>query len=71
MIPACMGGFCHVRNRCERHTTDKREHVAERLCARGEEGAYRLISFRPIGDWERTVAPSMLRAPSPFDGVFA
>lgn len=70
-IPACMGGFCKVRDRCERHNTDKRDVIAERLCSVGDEGSYRLISIRKVGDWERTIAPSLLRAPSPFDGVFA
>lgn len=70
MTPSCMGGFCQVRDRCERHNTDNRTHVAERLCKPGEEGQYRLISLRAVGDWERTAVSSLLRAPSPFDGVF-
>ena len=37
MIPACMGGWCGLRNRCERHLTADREVVAERLCDRGDE----------------------------------
>ena len=35
MTPACLGGWCAVRDRCERHITDDREIVAERLCERG------------------------------------
>ena len=71
MIPACLGGWCSFRDRCERHTTDDREHVAERLCAKGEEGAYRLISFRSVGEWERTTNAGLLRSAQPFDGIAA
>lgn len=71
MTPACMGGWCAVRARCERHTTDDREVVAERLCERGEEGNYRLISIKHVGAWEREAQPTMFRAAEPFDGIAA
>jgi hypothetical protein len=66
-MPACLGGWCRVRDRCERHITDHREHVVERLCDRGDEGQYRLISIRSVGDWERPMLPSLLRPAEPFD----
>lgn len=36
-LPACMGGLCLQRDHCLRHLTDNRQHVVERLCARGQE----------------------------------
>ena len=71
MTPACMGGWCTVRDRCERHVTDDREIVAERLCERGEEGNYRLISIKHVGAWERDPLPTLFRAAEPFDGIAA
>ena len=36
MTPACMGGWCPVRDRCERHITEDRREVSERLCPKDE-----------------------------------
>lgn len=36
-IPACMGGWCAVRDRCQRHLQTDRGIVAERLCPKGGE----------------------------------
>jgi hypothetical protein len=36
-LPACMGGFCNVREQCQQHLTDNRRFVVERLCQRGQE----------------------------------
>lgn len=36
-LPACMGGMCSHRDHCQRHVTDHREFVVERLCTRGRE----------------------------------
>ena len=36
-LPACMGGLCIKRDRCQRHLTDDRRHVVERMCERGNE----------------------------------
>ena len=34
-LPACMGGWCHFRDRCGRHVAIDRENVSERLCSVG------------------------------------
>lgn len=36
-LPSCMGGNCSHRDHCQRHLTEHREHVVERLCMRGQE----------------------------------
>ena len=36
-LPACMGGFCPCRDRCQLHLKDNRREVSERLCVKGEE----------------------------------
>lgn len=36
LIVACMGGWCHVRDRCAHHHSPSRV-VSERLCERGRE----------------------------------
>lgn len=36
-LPACMGGWCPVRDRCAQHLTMSRRVVVERLCERGNE----------------------------------
>lgn len=39
-IPACLGGFCVLRDMCLHHVAPaSREAPAERLCKRGHEGA--------------------------------
>ena len=35
-LPACMGGWCKVRDRCAQHLLADRSTVAERLCPKGE-----------------------------------
>lgn len=43
---ACMGGFCHLREKCEHHhSPDQYEDSAERLCAPGAE---RTMFFVPV-----------------------
>lgn len=34
-VPACMGGWCTVRDRCAMHCCADRSEVAERLCMPG------------------------------------
>lgn len=36
-LPACMGGWCTVRDRCAQHLTMARRVVVERMCERGHE----------------------------------
>lgn len=36
-LPSCMGGNCSHRDHCQRHITEHRKHVVERLCMRGQE----------------------------------
>ena len=36
-LPACMGGWCHFRDRCGRHVAIDRKNVSERLCPVGNE----------------------------------
>lgn len=36
-LPACMGGWCTVRDRCAQHLTMSRRVVVERMCERGNE----------------------------------
>jgi hypothetical protein len=37
-LPACMGGWCQMRDQCARHVTPSRSgEVSERLCRRGAE----------------------------------
>ena len=36
-LPACMGGLCRHRDHCQRHLTEHRDFVVERLCQRGHE----------------------------------
>lgn len=59
MTPACMGGWCSFRDRCERHTTDDRAVVAERLCERGEER----VEFLGV------IPAALTRAPARLPGV--
>lgn len=57
---SCMGGFCHLRERC-RYYWAGREGLKpyERLCRPGEDGASDVVPIRilwPVGSWERAVA---------------
>ena len=38
LLRACMGGWCHLRDRCQHHTTPFRGNPAERLCVPGFDG---------------------------------
>ena len=33
--PACLGGWCHRRDRCQHHHADDRRHTVERMCQPG------------------------------------
>lgn len=44
--PACMGGWCHVRDRCALHLQADRREPAERVCGHGRSDA-----FTPIVAW--------------------
>lgn len=39
-ITACMGGFCHRRDRCEHYAATSRRVVVERLCEPGRSDAF-------------------------------
>ena len=52
---ACMGGWCGLRDECERHTTDDRARAVERLCEPGMDGILEdapIRFHRPPGAWE-------------------
>lgn len=40
---SCMGGWCHIRDTCRRHTMEIRSLPIERLCEQGETDAYEMI----------------------------
>lgn len=44
MIVTCMGGWCHVRDRCAHHYSDS-HIIAERLCPKGESQP---VEIRPL-----------------------
>lgn len=49
-MKSCMGGFCHLRDKCPHHTESDRVNPVERLCIRGSDGI-RLIeaaAFRTV-----------------------
>lgn len=41
----CMGGFCKLRDNCERYTQSYRFEPKERICKPGESNAYRPMQF--------------------------
>jgi hypothetical protein len=45
---ACLGGFCHLREKCaHHHSPDRYEDPSERLCTPGAE---RAMFFVPVAD---------------------
>lgn len=45
--PACMGGWCQQRDKCERHQQDDRRRVSERLCPPGAERPVEFANPKP------------------------
>lgn len=71
-LPACMGGWCRIRDACPRYHANSVVEPAERLCDAGKDGClsgYPVIVRRPVGSWERPMVPSMLRPADPFDSL--
>lgn len=71
-LPACMGGWCHVRESCPRYQAQTGVDPVERLCEPGRDGfvyGYPVQVVRPAGTWERRSVPQLLRAPTPFDAI--
>jgi hypothetical protein len=59
---SCMGGWCHLRDKCRHHAPNPHQPVLERLCERGDFDAFEpLIVTRQAGSWER---PSRGLAPA-------
>lgn len=46
-LPACMGGWCDLREGCALYIKDNRERVVERLCTRGLEHPIAIVFKRP------------------------
>lgn len=51
--PACMGGWCRLRDRCARHLQADRREPAERLCPAGDP-----VEFLPISTPEPEPEPT-------------
>ncbi len=63
-LPACMGGWCHIRESCQRYGAQTGFDPIERLCEPGLDGVvdgYPVRIHRLVGSWERPLLPSMLR----------
>jgi hypothetical protein len=67
MVTACMGGWCGIRDRCERYnaTPDPKRPPVERLCIPGTDGfAYGtpVVIAQPQGPWAMTLGDRAARA---------
>lgn len=52
MSRPCMGGWCHLRDRCAHYEQpDSAEHPAERLCDPGQE---RIMFFAPLAPTDKS-----------------
>jgi hypothetical protein len=72
ITPACMGGWCALRDDCPRYHAQSGEEPSERLCEPGRDGVsatYPVRIQRRVGSWERTSVPSLLRPATPFDSL--
>lgn len=45
-LPACMGGFCAVRDTCARFHASNRAYPSERLCSPHRNDVWQAISVR-------------------------
>lgn len=73
-LPACMGGWCTIREACPRYGAQTGVDPVERLCEQNRDGTingYPVRVVRPAGSWERRLVPSMLRPADPFDALRA
>jgi hypothetical protein len=72
-LPACMGGWCELRDDCTRYHAKTGADPVERLCNPGRDGmidGYPVRIVRPVGTWERRhEAAALLRAAQPFDAL--
>ncbi len=51
---SCMGGWCHLRDKCKNHAPNPHQPTFERLCEKGDFDAFEPLVFtRPAGTWER------------------
>lgn len=50
-LPACMGGFCQVRESCARFHASNRAYPSERLCS-----PHRSDVWQPIASNRQTIA---------------
>lgn len=54
--PACMGGWCALRDHCNHYHADHRSEPSERLCVPGHDGFSDITPVRitrPRKDWDR------------------
>jgi hypothetical protein len=71
MNAPCMGGWCHLRDKCRNHEPNGRKPV-ERMCETGSTDAFEPVRVvHPVGTWERPIVASMLRPADVFDGLLA
>lgn len=73
-LPACMGGWCTIREACPRYGAQTGVDPVERLCEQNRDGTingYPVRVVRPAGSWELRLVPSMLRPADPFDALRA
>lgn len=72
-LPACMGGWCELREDCSRYHAATDVDPVDRLCEMGHDGiidGYPVILLRPAGTWGRRHATvGMLRTAQPFDSL--
>ncbi len=61
---SCMGGWCHLRDKCLHHAPNQHQPVFERLCESGTTDAFSpLVVIRPIDERQRlAVAAELERA---------
>lgn len=65
-LPACMGGWCLVRENCQRYSACTGADPVERLCQPGLDGVlkgYAVCLYRPAVTWERAHSPSRYGLP--------
>ena len=71
----CMGGWCRIRESCERYTPGEAMDAVDRLCDAGEDGwlgGEPIILRRTSGTLAlRQIIASMLRPADVFDGLTA
>lgn len=56
--PACMGGWCRIRDRCGHYNASDRTRPIERLCEPNQDGeAVQLVRWKKAGEWQSEMDP--------------